>query len=130
MLKCGASVCIPGAEGRLFEGHSGWTKSETAGRINDEVRVPELFIPEWLRGVGVRALSSCSVSTFSQVWRCRAVRLIEKIGVGDPVCSEMPEAIAQLTPSSKQVNGVCVADDHRPHHLFGLTAALVTVPDT
>ena len=58
------------------------------------------------------------------------MRLVEKIGVEDPVCSEVPEAIAQLTPRSKQANGFCVADNDWPHDTFCLLPALVTVSDT
>ena len=58
------------------------------------------------------------------------MRLVEKIDVDDPVCSEVPEAVAQLTPSSEQANGIGVTNDHRPHYPFGLAAAFVTIPDT
>ncbi len=55
------------------------------------------------------------------------MRLIEEVGLENPVCSEMPEAIAQLTPGSKESYGVCVADDHRPYNPLGLLPGLVSV---
>ncbi len=58
------------------------------------------------------------------------MRLIEEVDLNNPVCSKMPEVGAQLTPSGKELECVCVTDDHRPHNPFGLPPGFVPVTDT
>ena len=58
------------------------------------------------------------------------MRFIEEVHRNDSVCSEMSEPIAQLTPSSKESYGVCIADDDRPHNPFRLLPGFVSVLKT
>ncbi len=55
------------------------------------------------------------------------MRLVEKVRRNNPVCSEVSETIAQLTPGSKESYGVCIADDDRPYNPFGLLPGFVSV---